>query len=101
MNLFSNAVKFSPENAPIEVASGWEGDLLFISVKDSGLGISNEDQQHLFERFFRGNNVSNIQGTGLGLHIIKKYAELIEGTIICRSEIGTGSEFIVSLKSIL
>lgn len=98
MNLFSNAIKFSPEHSPIIVNTVHNNDVLHFSVKDSGVGISAEDQEHLFERFFRGNNVSNIQGTGLGLHIIRKYAELMDGTITCKSELGKGTEFVVTFK---
>jgi signal transduction histidine kinase len=93
MNLLSNAIKFSPEDAIIELASKRTAESLVLSVSDKGMGISPEDQQHLFERFFRGTNVTNIQGTGLGLHIVQKYAELMNGVITCRSELGTGTTF--------
>lgn len=99
MNLFSNSIKFSPSGSVIEVNSIHENGTLQLSVKDSGLGISKEDQQHLFERFFRGDNVANVQGTGLGLHIIRKYTELLNGSIECKSELGKGTEFIVILKN--
>lgn len=94
MNLISNAIKFSGENATIHVNTSINGDFT-LSVKDEGLGISKEDQEHLFERFFRGENVTNIQGTGLGLHIVGKYAELMNGTISCESDLGKGTEFII------
>jgi len=100
MNLFSNAVKFSPVNSVIHVATKRLNNTLYFSVKDNGIGISKEDQQHLFARFFRGNNVSNIQGTGLGLHIVNKYTELLNGTIECKSELGEGTEFVVTLKNV-
>jgi PAS domain S-box-containing protein len=98
MNLVSNAIKFSPENTPIEVSTINTKGLLTLSVKDKGLGISKEDQQHLFERFFRGTNVTNIQGTGLGLHIVTKYAELLNGSIECKSDLNKGTEFILTFK---
>jgi len=60
-----------------------------------GIGISAEDQKHLFERFFRASNTSNIKGTGLGLHIVKRYAALPGGTIHVKSAITEGSEFTV------
>ncbi|MFA6059151.1 MAG: PAS domain-containing sensor histidine kinase [Taibaiella sp.] len=93
MNLLSNAIKFSPENGIIGLRSKRLDDSLILSVSDNGMGISNEDQQHLFERFFRGANVTNIQGTGLGLHIVQKYVELMNGTITCKSELGGGTTF--------
>ncbi len=97
-NLLSNASKFSRENAGIKIVINQKGALLTISVSDNGIGISNEDQQHLFERFYRGANAANISGTGLGLHIVKKYAELMNGKVACKSELDSGSTFTVSFK---
>jgi signal transduction histidine kinase len=59
------------------------------------MGISEEDQKHLFERFFRGKNATNIQGTGLGLHIVYKYVELMNGRIEVQSELEKGSTFVI------
>jgi len=99
INLLSNAIKFSPENSRIEIMSEQKkGGYLSLSVKDKGIGISREDQEHLFERFFRGANVSNIQGTGLGLHIVTKYAELMNGAVTCKSELGKGTEFVLEFN---
>lgn len=97
MNLCSNAIKFSPEKAMIEVNSAITPTSYVISVKDEGIGISAEDQQHLFERFFRAKNAVNIQGTGLGLHIIAKYVDLLGGTIRFTSELDKGTEFIIEI----
>lgn len=98
MNLISNAIKFSPEEIPIEIYSEVTQDVIILTVADKGMGISAEDQKHLFERFFRGANVTNIQGTGLGLHIISKYAELMHGSIQCESSLGLGTKFIIHFK---
>lgn len=99
MNLISNAIKFSPEKAVIRIRSANDKDgHSMLSIKDCGIGISQEDQEHLFERFFRGTNVTNIQGTGLGLHIVAKYAELMNGNIICNSELGKGTEFVINFQ---
>ncbi|WP_460555291.1 PAS domain-containing sensor histidine kinase [Ferruginibacter profundus] len=95
LNLLSNAIKFSPEKGIITIASATKQDEIVITVKDSGIGISKEDQEHLFERFFRGTNASNIQGTGLGLHIVSKYIELMDGQISYTSELEKGTEFII------
>jgi PAS domain S-box-containing protein len=100
MNLLSNAIKFSPENSAIQINTAVQEGNAFVSVKDSGIGISPEDQKHLFERFFRGENVINIQGTGLGLHIVGKYVELLNGNIECKSELGEGTEFIIKFNAI-
>jgi len=97
MNLVSNASKFSPENTCIEMKTSVNDKQFTLSVKDHGIGISKVDQQHLAERFFRGTNAGNIQGTGLGLHIVSKYAELMNGSLTYQSELGRGTEFIITL----
>jgi PAS domain S-box-containing protein len=97
-NLLSNAIKFSPEESLIEIGSNITDNNIVITVKDNGIGISREDKEHLFERFFRGANVTNIQGTGLGLHIVGKYIELLDGEIEFESELERGTKFIITLK---
>lgn len=93
INLMSNAIKFSPESSTIEVDCDLRDGYLQVSVKDHGIGISEEDQQHLFGRFFRAKNAVNIQGTGLGLHIISKYLELMNGYVDIKSKLNEGSVF--------
>lgn len=97
-NLLSNAIKFSPEGSLIEVTSNVVKEKIILTVKDNGVGISREDQEHLFERFFRGTNVTNIQGTGLGLHIVGKYIEIMDGEIEFESELEKGTKFIITLN---
>lgn len=91
INLLSNAIKFSPENGIIAINSKLNEDHLKVSVTDNGIGISKEDQAHIFERFFRGENAINIQGTGLGLHIVNKYTELMHGSIQFKSDLNAGT----------
>jgi PAS domain S-box-containing protein len=91
INLIGNAVKFSEENASIDIYSKVADSIAIISVKDQGIGISEEDQEHLFSSFFRGKNAVNIQGTGLGLHIVKRYTDLVGGTIELKSKLGEGT----------
>ncbi|MDR3714205.1 MAG: PAS domain-containing sensor histidine kinase [Puia sp.] len=93
MNLVSNAIKYSPEKSVITIHCNCEPGELQISVSDQGIGISEEDQQHLFERFFRANNVTGIQGTGLGLHIVGRYLDLMGGRITLNSRINQGTTF--------
>ena len=97
INLISNAIKFSPLDGTIEVSVTSNDLELMLCVKDYGIGISKEDQEHLFERFFRGHNASNIQGTGLGLHIVSRYLNLLNGTIEVKSEIEKGTTFCAHL----
>ncbi len=94
-NLISNAIKFSDERESIHVSSQQSNVSLKIVVKDNGMGISKEDQKHLFERFFRAHNATHIQGTGLGLSIVAKYTELMNGTISFESIENKGSQFII------
>lgn len=87
-NLVSNAVKYSPAGTPVLLRSRIADGRLIITVTDQGVGIPPEDQQHLFERFFRGSNVMTIQGTGLGLNIVRRYLDLLGGTIEFTSKPG-------------
>jgi PAS domain S-box-containing protein len=97
INLISNALKFSAENAVVEVGSAVTDNTATIEVKDKGIGIPEEDREHLFSSFFRGKNALNIQGTGLGLHIVKRYTELIGGTINLTSVLGEGTTLTVTI----
>jgi signal transduction histidine kinase len=96
INLLSNAIKFSPENSTIYLQSEVTDAKIEISIKDEGIGMSEEDKKHLFERFFRGANATNIQGTGLGLHIVGKYIELMNGNISVKSELEKGTEITIT-----
>lgn len=95
INLLSNAIKFSEENKTIDLTVVLIPGLFEISVRDHGIGIPVEDHQHLFERFYRAGNASTIQGSGLGLHIISKYLELLHGTITMETEAGKGACFTI------
>lgn len=96
INLMSNAIKYSEEKITMHAAFD-EGRLVEVSIVDYGMGIPEEDQKHLFERFFRAKNATNIQGTGLGLNIVKKYIEMLGGDINFKSELNKGTEFKVCL----
>lgn len=96
-NLITNAIKFSDENAEIEIMSDSDDCTCRIVVKDRGIGISAEDQEHLFSSFFRGANATNIQGTGLGLHIVKRYVDLLGGSIILHSQLNEGTTITISI----
>jgi PAS domain S-box-containing protein len=91
INLISNAIKFSDEGTFIEIQSERRDENVIVSVVDHGIGISKEDQAHLFSSFFRGANATNIQGTGLGLHIVQRYLELLGGEVHLQSELNKGT----------
>jgi PAS domain S-box-containing protein len=99
-NLVSNAIKFSDEGKQIDVVINVDKESINIDVRDNGIGISPEDQKHLFERFFRAANASSVQGTGLGLNIVYKYVEILNGSIECNSKLGQGTTFAIKLKNI-
>jgi len=96
-NLLGNAIKYSPDSAPIEVSTKSEGNVVAISIKDQGFGIKKADQARLFDRYYRANNDSNISGFGIGLYLSAEIIERHGGNIWVESEFGKGSEFIFSL----
>lgn len=98
INLISNAVKYSGENTYIEFLTEIDGDTCTITVKDNGIGIPYEDQKNLFEPFFRAHNTGNIPGTGLGLNIVKRYVELMDGELTYWSAINQGAKFKLTFK---
>jgi PAS domain S-box-containing protein len=96
-NLISNASKYSDVHKTIHVSCKHQNRQILISIKDEGIGIPQEDQKHLFDRFYRASNAGNVQGTGLGLNIVKRYVELIGGDITFTSEYEKGSTFFISI----
>jgi two-component system sensor kinase FixL len=99
-NLVSNAIKYSPEGKTIYCSAHVAGNALKLVVRDQGIGIPEEEQQHLFTRFFRAHNVENIQGTGLGLNIVKRYVDLMEGHIEYESKVNEGTTFAITIPII-
>lgn len=100
INLISNAGKFSDEDKAIRVAVENSGARMIIQVTDEGIGIAKEDMPYMFTTFYRGTNAVNIQGTGLGLHIVKRYIDMLEGGITLSSELGQGCTFNIGLPSL-
>src|SRR6185436_1405918 len=98
LNLISNAIKFSEENKKIQVQTKTSEKETTVIVIDQGIGIPKEEQENLFERFFRAKNVTNIQGTGLGLNIVQRYTNLINGKISFSSKEGEGTTFNLNIS---
>jgi len=98
-NLVSNAIKYTPEKGWVKIEAVNEEGAVRISVQDNGMGISEDHQQKLFQKFFRVKNKAtrNIGGTGLGLCIAKSIVEAHEGTIAVNSKVGEGSTFTIHL----
>lgn len=99
INLLSNAVKYSGENALITVKTASSPNGQEVHVTDPGIGIPKDEQEHLFGLFFRARNAMNIKGTGLGLNIVKKYLELMDGNISFESDPETGTTFSIALPN--
>ena len=91
VNLLSNSIKYSADGQVIKLLAHCQDTIFQIIIRDEGIGISTDDQKHLFERFFRAKNATNFSGTGLGLHIVAKYLELLGGTIELTSQVGEGT----------
>lgn len=96
VNLISNAIKYSGENTFIEFSTEITPTLLSIVVSDNGIGIPESDQKHLSEAFFRAHNTGTIPGTGLGLHIVSRYAKLMNGHLEFTSKVNRGASFTLS-----
>jgi PAS domain S-box-containing protein len=98
-NFISNAIKFTPEGGRVTVRAWTEGDRAFVSVADSGIGIAEQEQERLFERFYRASSATEraIPGTGLGLAIAKAIVDAHNGTVQVESEVGRGTTFTVEL----
>lgn len=96
-NLVNNAIKYSPEHSQITLRVIPMGERLTIEVEDQGLGIPEEDRPFIFERYFRASNVLTVQGTGIGLNIVKQHLGNLGAALSFESQIGAGSIFRLSL----
>jgi len=99
-NLINNAIKYSSENTAIDLEIHKNATKITFKVIDKGMGIPQNDQKFIFNRYFRAENALNIQGTGIGLNIIKAHLENLGGSISFTSEENKGSVFIVELPII-
>ncbi len=98
-NLLSNASKYSDAGKKIDLYCTCFEDRITLAVHDEGIGIPESELKHLFDRFFRASNATNIQGTGLGLHIVKRYVELLNGSLAFSSKEGKGSIFTINIPN--
>ena len=97
LNLLSNASKYSGEGKNIYLTTEINQDAIKIEVKDEGIGIPPADQAHLFTLFFRAQNAANYEGTGLGLNIVKRYVDIMNGTLHFQSELNQGTTFTIEI----
>ena len=96
LNLLSNASKYSGEGKAVNLQTTATSEAIRVEVRDEGIGIPDADQSHLFSPFFRAGNVSDIQGTGLGLNIVKRYVDIMGGCLEFKSQLGKGTTFIIT-----
>lgn len=99
-NLLSNAIKFSSEGSQVWIRVRENPGMLIIEVEDKGIGIPEKDLAYMFSSFFRGSNVMHIQGTGLGLHIVKRYIGLLKGKISIKSELDKGTTVVLEIPDL-
>ena len=97
LNLLTNASRYSADDTDIRLASTIHDNQLTLTVSDQGIGIQDTDKEKLFINFFRGRNAIHIQGTGLGLYLVKRYVDLLSGSITFTSQMGQGTVFTVQL----
>lgn len=95
-NLFSNAFKFTPEKGKVSVSVKQNDNYITVNISDTGCGMSDEVQTHIFEKFYQGDKSHSAQGNGLGLALVKKVVDITGGEIKVSSEIEKGSSFIVT-----
>jgi PAS domain S-box-containing protein len=96
-NLLENAIKYSSNQGDVDFTVVCQPEQLIFQIKDRGIGIAQSDLEQLFKPFYRGKNVDNIPGHGLGLAVVKKLVELSNGQINVKSQLGIGTEFIISI----
>ncbi len=99
INLIGNAVKFTPPEGTIEISVSSESNRVTVSVRDSGIGMSEQTQKRIFDKFWQGDESRSVSGNGLGLSIVSKILQLTNGRIEVRSKVNEGSEFIVTLPN--
>ena len=97
VNLVSNAIKYSSENSSISIRGAKVDNSYRLSVEDTGMGIPKNEQDNMFERFFRATNATNIEGTGIGLNLVKNYVTHLGGEVSFESEVYKGSIFTITI----
>jgi two-component system OmpR family sensor kinase len=98
-NLMSNAVKYSPNGAPVRITSSQDGAHVAVVIEDRGIGIPDTDRERVFERYYRGSNTSGIVGSGVGLYLVKTIIDLHQGSIMLDSHENEGSRFTLRLPA--
>jgi signal transduction histidine kinase len=98
-NLIGNAIKYTPDGGQIRVVTRAEDHQIILEVTDTGPGIPREEQQRIFEKFYRASNIAGTKGSGLGLAIVKSVVDSYHGRVWVESVAGHGASFVVVLPS--
>jgi signal transduction histidine kinase len=97
LNIFENAVKFTPENGIISISLTGYDNGVCVAISDTGIGMNDDVQKHIFDKFFKGDRIRNSEGNGLGLTLVKRIIEMFDGKIDVQSQLGKGSLFTIWL----
>lgn len=100
-NIIGNAIKYAGENAKVKIRTWDDSEWVHIEISDNGCGISEDDLENIFEKFYRVKNDDShkIKGSGLGLYLVKYFIELHQGQIIVESKLNEGTKFLIKLKN--
>ena len=90
-NILSNAIKYSPEDEPIQIDGRLQAQAIVVAITDHGIGVPADDMPKLFVRFFRSSNARGVKGTGVGLHAVRFFMDLHGGKVSLKSREGKGS----------
>lgn len=99
-NLFSNAFKFTEPGGTVSVSLTADEGYAVVKIKDTGCGMSHETGAHIFEKFYQGDTSRSVQGNGLGLALVKRVVDILQGEIGVESVLGKGSVFTVTIRSV-
>ena len=99
-NLFSNAFKFTGEGGKVRVSLTTDGHYAVVSVSDTGCGMTPEVGAHIFEKFYQGDTSRATQGNGLGLALVKRVVDIMQGEIGVESAVGKGTTFTVKIEKV-
>lgn len=99
-NLLSNAIKFTEVNGTIKVTLKEKDNMAILSIEDSGCGMDEDTEKRIFDRFYQGDTSHSVEGNGLGLALVKRVLDLVDGTILVESVKGKGSIFTIKLHSL-
>jgi signal transduction histidine kinase len=97
VNILDNAIKFSPNNGAIKCTLRQSSDWITVNISDNGIGMTQDTQKHIFDKFYQGDKSHSSEGNGLGLALVKRIVDLCDGTLEVHSGLGKGCEFIIKL----